>query len=143
MSMLRKTILTTAIVGAGLASTTGAAFAGDCPTSGGHGHGEHKSHSKQHEDASGCSNAVDADNSSGAESVTGGAILGGIQTISPLNLCDNLNGNEVLSNNNFALGSIQNGDITEKSETASTAQGTDALTSAPSSTPSTSSTPIR
>ena len=36
MSMFRKTVLTTAIIGAGLASTTGAAFASECHDSGDH-----------------------------------------------------------------------------------------------------------
>lgn len=118
MSMFRKTVLTTAIIGAGLVSTTGAAFAGDCPDSGSknHGHGHESSESGHQASGVGCANRTEAENNNGGEAALGG-ILGGSQAISSLNLCDNLNGNSVLSNNNIALGDIQNGDNTEITET--------------------------
>ncbi|MDL5155581.1 hypothetical protein [Actinomycetospora termitidis] len=98
MSAFRKTVLTTAIIGAGLASTSGAAFAS-----------EH--HDGGHEKASsGCSNLVKADNSNGTGKVTLGGVLGGSQNVSPSNVCDNFSGNSFLNGNNLAGGDITNGD---------------------------------
>ncbi len=89
MSTLRKTVLTTAIIGAGLASTAGSAFATDC----------HESHHRSHEKSSSsdCTNNVKALN----ESKNGGAVIiaDGAQTIIPANICHILNGNNMLSNN--------------------------------------------
>ncbi|MEJ2868215.1 hypothetical protein WCD74_10590 [Actinomycetospora sp. OC33-EN08] len=116
MSMLRKTVLTTAIIGAGLASTTGAAFAGDCPEGHEKSHSSsHDSHGTSHEGSKdGCTNAVDAHNSNGSGDVLGGIITGGSQNISPSNVCGNFSNNQFLSNNNVALfGDVQNGDNTE------------------------------
>ncbi|MEJ2868216.1 hypothetical protein WCD74_10595 [Actinomycetospora sp. OC33-EN08] len=97
MSAFRKTVLTTAIIGAGLASTSGAAFASD-------------HHDGGHEKASsGCSNLVKADNSNGTGDVKLGGVLGGNQNVSPSNVCDNFSGNSFLNGNNVAGGSIQNG----------------------------------
>lgn len=121
MSMFRKTVLTTAIIGAGLASTTGAAFAGDCPDSGSKSHGHESSESGHQASGIGCANGTEAENNNGGEAALGG-ILGGSQAISSLNLCDNLNGNSILSNNNIALGDIQNGDNTEITETRTAAE---------------------
>lgn len=125
MSMFRKTVLTTAIIGAGLVSTTGAAFAGDCPDSGSksHGHGHESSESGHHASGIGCANGTEAENNNGGEAL--GSVLGGDQAISSLNLCDNLNGNTILSNNNVALlGDIQNGDNTQITETKTSADST-------------------
>lgn len=98
MSAFRKTVLTTAIIGAGLASTSGAAFASDSHHDGGH-----------DKASSGCSNLVKADNSNGTGKVTLGGVLGGNQNVSPSNVCDNFSGNSFLNGNNLAGGSIQNG----------------------------------
>lgn len=118
MSILRKTVLTTAIIGAGLASTTGAAFAGDCPSRGPA--SQEKTQSAGQGD--GCLNAVEAENSNGAERVSRGDVTGGAQSIGLSNVCGNLSDNEVLSNNNIAIlgGSVQNGDNTEETTTTST-----------------------
>lgn len=99
--MIRKTVLTTAIVGAGLASTAGAAFAGDAPSSESSGSGHH--HGSSHSDSSkGCSNtaAGEIDNK-GAKTLVG--ILDGSQGALGLNLCDNLNNNKVLSGNHISI----------------------------------------
>jgi hypothetical protein len=101
--MIRKTVLTTAIVGAGLASTAGAAFAGDAPDNSGgdsshssHSHSSHKSSSK------GCSNtAVGEIDNTGAKTLVG--ILDGSQGALGVNLCHNLNNNKVLSNNHVSI----------------------------------------
>ena len=116
MSILRKTVLTTAIIGAGLASTTGAAFAGDCPS---HGHASHEK-TRSAGQGDGCLNAVEAENSNGAERVSRGDVTGGAQSIGLSNVCGNLSDNEVLSNNNVAIlgGSVQNGDSTEETTTS-------------------------
>ncbi|MDL5155582.1 hypothetical protein [Actinomycetospora termitidis] len=121
MSMLRKTVLTTAIIGAGLASTTGAAFAGDCPTDSGKSHSSHDSHGKSHEGSKGgCSNAVDAHNSNGSGDILGGIVTGGSQNVSPSNVCGNFSNNQFLSNNNVSLfGNVHNGDTKEVSKTDS------------------------
>ena len=112
--MIRKTVVATAIIGAGLGSMTGAAFAGDDPGDGGHGHeGHHSSWGhKGHDKSSSCSNDVKAEN------VTKGGgladVLGGDQILAPINACHILDDNSLLNGNNVALlgGSIQNGDST-------------------------------
>ena len=94
MSTLRKTVLTTAIIGAGLASTAGSAFATDCDHEGHHQH-HHQSSSSTH--GSSCTNNVTATNSA-----TGGAFSPGViapQTVVPINACHILNDNTVLSGN--------------------------------------------
>lgn len=102
--MIRKTVLTTAIVGAGLASTAGAAFAGDAPSSESSGSGHHhgSSHSSHSDSSKGCSNtaAGEIDNK-GAKTLVG--ILDGSQGALGLNLCDNLNNNKVLSGNHISI----------------------------------------
>ncbi|NMO92577.1 hypothetical protein [Actinomycetospora sp. TBRC 11914] len=87
MSTFRKTVLTTAIIGAGLATTAGSAFATDC------GHDSHKSEHKS--SSSGCSNSFqgktgNSKNFIGALNDSQGAI--------GANVCD------VLSHNNIANG---------------------------------------
>ncbi|MEJ2868217.1 hypothetical protein WCD74_10600 [Actinomycetospora sp. OC33-EN08] len=124
--MFRKTVLATAIIGAGLGSMSGAAFAGDDPGDGGHhgghGHGKHMSQPKD----GGCSNSVAAESKNGSGDSLGDT-TGGDQDLSASNLCHILTGNEILSNNNVALlgGSVVNGDtltqtLTRTSTTDST-----------------------
>lgn len=122
MSILRKTVLTTAIIGAGLASTTGAAFAGDCPS---HGHASHEK-TQSAGQGDGCLNATEAENSNGAERVTRGDVTGGAQSIGQSNVCGNLSNNEILSNNNIAIlgGTVRNGDSVEQTTNTSTAEST-------------------
>ncbi|MEJ2868210.1 hypothetical protein WCD74_10565 [Actinomycetospora sp. OC33-EN08] len=117
MSMLRKSILTVAVVGTGLGSLAGIASA-------------HESAPAQ-----GCSNAAEAasENSSG-DSL--GDTTGGAQDLGLSNTCDILNGNEILSGNNVAtaLGTITNGDttdITRSSTVTDTSSDTTTVTPAP------------
>jgi hypothetical protein len=98
VSTLRKTVLTTAIIGAGLASTAGSAFATDC----GH-EGHHKSHesSSSSSSSSDCTNNVKALNSS-----KGGGfadVAGGAQTIIPVNACHILDNNKILNGNSISV----------------------------------------
>jgi hypothetical protein len=102
VSTFRKTVLTTAIIGAGLASTAGSAFATSCDSHEGHG-----SHSKSSD--SSCSNDVKALN----ETKGGGLanVLGGAQAVAPINACHILSDNHLLNGNNVALlGNITDGD---------------------------------
>lgn len=94
MSVFRKTVLASAILGAGLASTAGVATA-----------------TTAHHDG-GCSNGIAAksDNSSGRSL---GDTTGGAQDLSASNTCDILNGNKVASGNNAAGGDVVNGDTTD------------------------------
>jgi hypothetical protein len=102
--MIRKTVLTTAIIGAGLASTAGAAFAGDDPcdnSSSGHEHSSshhHSSHSSK--DASGCSNSFVGETGS---SKNIGGLLNDSQGAIGLNVCDVLSHNNVLNDNHIKL----------------------------------------
>lgn len=100
MSMWRKTIVATALVSAGFASTTGAAFAGesdhggDDPSSSSSHEGDNKGHegdNKGHDgdDAKGCSTGVEAANGGGSTEQHGLANFNDIQTIVPVNLCGN------------------------------------------------------
>ncbi|MDL5155586.1 hypothetical protein [Actinomycetospora termitidis] len=117
--MLRKTVLTTAIIGAGLGSMSGAAFAWD-----NHGHG----------DAKGCSNeiAAAAENGSG-DSL--GDTTGGDQALDASNVCDILNDNSIGSENNVATagGAIRNGDLTDitRTSTSTSTETTDTTAPAP------------
>ncbi len=116
--MIRKTVVATAIIGAGLGTMTGAAFAGDDPGNGGHDWGNDHGHSSKHHDSwghdkgksSSCSNDIAAAN----ETKGGGFadILGGDQVPVGLNVCHILDDNSLLNGNNVALlgGSVQNGD---------------------------------
>ncbi|MDL5155580.1 hypothetical protein [Actinomycetospora termitidis] len=117
VSMFRKTVLATAIIGAGLGSMSGAAFAGDDPGDGGH-HGSHGKHWDDSSKDGGCSNKVSAESKNGAGDTLGDT-TGGDQDLSASNLCHILTGNEILSNNNIALpgGSIVNGDTLTKTLT--------------------------
>jgi hypothetical protein len=95
MSMLRKTTITVAIVGAGLGSLTGAAFANT-------GHGSsHDSHGS-HGSSSSCTNNVKALNSS-----QGGGfadVAGGAQTVGAINACHILDDNKILNRNTVTIG---------------------------------------
>ena len=100
MSMFRKTVLATAIVGAGLGSLSGAAFAGDCPSEGGHSSGHHHASSGQSESSS-CTNNVAAKNATDAGDFAD--VLGGAQTIVPVNVCHVLDQNELLNDNHLSV----------------------------------------
>jgi hypothetical protein len=93
VSTFRKTVLTTAIIGAGLASTAGSAFATECCHDGGH--------QAKHEASGGCSNSFqgktgNSKNFIGALNDSQGAI--------GANVCDVLSHNNILNNNSFDLG---------------------------------------
>ena len=104
MSMFRKTVLATAIVGAGLGSLSGAAFAGDAPANGGHGEQHSSSHhhgsSGKHASSS-CTNNVAAENETAGGSIAD--VLGGAQTIVPVNLCHIVSDNQVLNDNHYSV----------------------------------------
>jgi hypothetical protein len=104
MSMLRKTTITVAIVGAGLGSLTGAAFANGSHGSSHDSHGSsHDSHGSSHDSrGSSCTNNVKALNSS-----QGGGfadVAGGAQTVGAINACHILDDNKVLNANVVNLG---------------------------------------
>jgi hypothetical protein len=91
MSMLRKSAVTVAIAGAGLASMSGAAFA----TTSHHG----DSHSQHH---GSCTNTVKQVNKA-----EGGApidVAGGDNGAIPINICDVANGNHLLNGITVAIG---------------------------------------
>jgi len=106
--MLRKTVLATAIVGAGLTSMTGAAFAGDDPGDGGHnwdnsGHSHSHGHhgSWDNDKSTSCDNDV---KQFGAAKGGGLAdVLGGAQTAVPVNVCHVLDDNALLNNIHVSL----------------------------------------
>ncbi|MDL5155587.1 hypothetical protein [Actinomycetospora termitidis] len=110
--MFRKTLIATAVVGAGLASTAGVAMA--------HEH---------HDAGKSCSNAAEAasKNSSG-DSL--GDTTGGAQALDLSNTCDILNGNKIGSGNNVAsaLGTIVNGDTTDITRSSTTTDTSDEST---------------
>jgi hypothetical protein len=108
--MFRKTVVATALIGAGLGTMSGAAFAGDDPGDGGHSdHHSSWGHDKGHDKSSSCSNDVKAENLSKSGGLAD--VLGGDQILAPINVCHILDDNSVLNGNNVALlGSIQNGD---------------------------------
>lgn len=96
MSTFRKTVLTTAIIGAGLATTAGSAFATDCSHDSGHKSHESSSSSK------GCSNtALGKIDNSNSKTLIG--VLDGSQGAIGANICDNLNNNKILSGNSLDL----------------------------------------
>jgi hypothetical protein len=114
--MIRKTVLATAIIGVGLGSMTGAAFAGDDPGDGGHSHNwdNDHGHSRHHhghdswghdgskdQKSSSCTNNVAAAN----ESRGGGLadVLGGAQTVIPVNACHILDDNSILNGNDISV----------------------------------------
>ena len=96
MSTFRKTVLTTAIIGAGLATTAGSAFATDC------GHDSHSGH-KSHETtkSSECTNNVKALNQTKGGGLAD--VLGGAQTVAPINACDILSHNSLLNGNDISV----------------------------------------
>lgn len=117
MSILRKTVVATAIIGAGLGTMSGAAMA-------------HDSHGS---DAKGCSNSIKAESENGSGRSLGDT-TGGDQALEASNLCDIANGNLVGSGNNVAGGDITNGDtetITEVSDVTNTETTTTEGTAAP------------
>jgi hypothetical protein len=93
VSTFRKTVLTTAIIGAGLASTTGAAFANDSS----HDDGGHKA--KHESSSSGCSNSF-VGKTGNSKALVG--VLDSSQGAIGANVCD------VLSHNNVANGNQVN-----------------------------------
>ncbi|MCD2192419.1 hypothetical protein LQ327_03285 [Actinomycetospora endophytica] len=95
VSTFRKTVLTTAIIGAGLATTAGSAFATDCS----HDSGHKESHSAS---SKGCSTtALGKIDNSHSKTLIG--VLDGSQGAIGANICDNLNNNKILSGNSFDL----------------------------------------
>jgi hypothetical protein len=95
MSMLRKTTITVAIVGAGLGSLSGAAFANT----------HHGSHHGSHHSSSSCTNNIKALNSTtGAKFAD---VAGGDQTVLAGNVCHNLNDNKVLNGNVLNIGGTE------------------------------------
>jgi hypothetical protein len=105
VSMFRKTVLATAIVGAGLGSRSGAAFAGDCPNEGGHSSDSHSS--SHHHASSGQTESSSCTNNVAAKNATDGGgfanVLGGAQTIVPVNLCHIVSDNQVLNDNEISV----------------------------------------
>jgi hypothetical protein len=93
MSMLRKSAVTVAIAGAGLASMSGAAFA---TTS--HGHGD--SHSYQHNGS--CTNAVKQVTKAHGKGPID--VAGGDNGAIPINVCDVANGNHLLNGISVGIG---------------------------------------
>lgn len=93
MSTFRKTVMTTAIIGAGLATTAGSAFATtDCDHDGGH-----QSHKSASQD---CTNsALGKIDNSHAKTLIG--VLDGSQGAAGANICHNLNNNKILSGNHI------------------------------------------
>jgi mevalonate pyrophosphate decarboxylase len=102
VSTFRKTVLTTAIIGAGLASTSGAAFASECHD-GGH-HGDH------HKSSSKVSDSCISGSGSGSKNAEGGLLSIASVADAPIssNICNvlnnNLNGN--LSGNSLAINGL-------------------------------------
>lgn len=127
--MFRKTVVATALIGAGLGSMSGAAFAGDDPGDGGH-HGSHGKHSSSSQ--AGCSNEIAAESKNGSGDSLGDTV-GGDQDLSASNLCHILTGNEILSNNNLATlgGTIVNGDTLTRTLTSSETTTSDSTTTIP------------
>jgi hypothetical protein len=106
--MLRKTVLATAIVGAGLTSMTGAAFAGDDPGDGGHnwddgGHSHSHGHhgSWDHGRDASCANGVGQENSTKGGGLAD--VLGGDNVAVPINACHILNDNKILNDINVSV----------------------------------------
>ncbi|WP_018331049.1 hypothetical protein [Actinomycetospora chiangmaiensis] len=107
MSTFRKTVLTTAIIGAGLASTSGAAFATECPSH--DSHEGHKSHSTTVNNTTNntCVNSAKGKvDNGGAKQL--GLINGSQGAIGANVICDVLNNsvNGNLSNNTVNIGGL-------------------------------------
>ncbi|NMO92579.1 hypothetical protein [Actinomycetospora sp. TBRC 11914] len=105
--MLRKTVLATAIVGAGLGSMTGAAFAGDDPGDGGHNWDDGHSHSHGHHGSWDHDKSTSCDNGVKQFSATKGGALadvaGGDNVAVPVNVCHVLDDNKLLNNIHVSL----------------------------------------
>jgi len=94
VSTFRKTVLTTAIIGAGLASTAGSALANDS-----HHDGDH--HKADHATSAGCANSFVGETGN-SKNVLGA--LNDSQGAIGLNVCDVLSHNNVLNGNSVSLG---------------------------------------
>ncbi len=95
MSTFRKTVLTTAIIGAGLATTAGSAFATDCHEGG---------HQAKHESSSSdCSNAFAGKQAAAGKGLLAGSVLNNAQGAIGANVCHNLNNNQILSGNHIKM----------------------------------------
>ncbi|HEY2194992.1 MAG TPA: hypothetical protein VGH76_22215 [Actinomycetospora sp.] len=88
MSTFRKTVMTTAIIGAGLASTAGTALAHDS-----HDGGHEKA---THESSSGCSNSFVGETGDSHNVLS---LLNDSQAAIGANVCDVLSHNDVLNGN--------------------------------------------
>ncbi|NMO92578.1 hypothetical protein [Actinomycetospora sp. TBRC 11914] len=96
MSTFRKTVLTTAIIGAGLASTAGSALAHDSQ------HESHGGHEKSsHSAGGGCSNSFVGETGDSANAFS---LLNDSQGAIGLNVCDVLSHNNVLNGNTLRVG---------------------------------------
>lgn len=100
MSTFRKTVMTTALIGAGLAATTGSAFASDCSHDSGHHKSSHE-HTKNVTNNNGCSNSFGGSVDNGGAKQLG--LVNGSQGALQGNLCNVLNGNKILSDNSVDL----------------------------------------
>jgi hypothetical protein len=109
--MFRKTVVTTAIIGAGLGAMSGAAFAGDDPCDGGHssssdsGSGHHSHHGSKAHDASAtdCSNGVSTKNVTDIGGASLANVVAPVTANAPINACHILDGNSVLDHNQVNL----------------------------------------
>ena len=97
MSTFRKTVLTTAIIGAGLATTAGSAFATDC----GHDNGGHQA--KHESSSSDCSNSFAGKQAAAGKGLLAGSVLNNAQGAIGANVCHNLNNNQILSGNHIKM----------------------------------------
>lgn len=88
--MIRRAAVGAIVLGAGLASTTGAAFANDCGHGQGHGHDSHGG-------SSSCLNGVDQKSATKGGGPSLADVAGGAQTAVPVNVCHVLNDNKVLN----------------------------------------------
>ncbi|MCD2189332.1 hypothetical protein [Actinomycetospora soli] len=150
--MFRKTVLTSAIIGAGLVTTAGAAFAGDAP-SGGHHDSGHHGHSKHHDGTdvdSSCSNGVGTGHKQGNGLIGIGNVLDAPITSNVCNILNdnvknNLNGNHLSVSVGQSLGGLLGGTSAPQVQQAQPVQqAAPAQTfAAPSSVPQgTTTTPI-
>jgi hypothetical protein len=107
VSMFRKTVLATVVIGAGLGTMSGAAFAGDDPGDGGSssswGHDHHGSHhdSWHHGSSTTCSNDVNEFGKAVGGDLAD--VASGAQTAAPVNACHILDDNSILNHNHISL----------------------------------------
>ncbi|WP_433803809.1 hypothetical protein [Actinomycetospora sp. CA-084318] len=157
--MFRKTVLTSAIIGAGLVTTAGAAFAGDAPTGSHHDsgdHGHHTSHKSVTEVDNSCSNGVGTGHKQGNGLIGIGNVLDAPITSNVCNILNdnvknNLNGNRLSVSVGQSLGGLLGGTSAPQVQQAEPVQQAQPVTSAqpasavsPSSVPAgTTSTPIQ